>query len=226
LLPLRDENPSSLRPFVTWALIFTNVAVFIWEIAGPGARFEAIIKAYGFIPARFQEGSAYYTVITSMFLHGGIMHIGGNMLYLHIFGDNVEDVCGRLSYVAFYLLCGVGATFTHLAFSSGSTVPAVGASGAISGLLGAYVLLFPQAKILTAVPVWGFIRLVHLPAYAMIGFWFLYQLLLAVIAVEAGIAFWAHIGGFLTGLALIRLFARRKGPHPLARGRTIRPYWA
>lgn len=193
---------------------------------GSQARFESIINGYGFVPTRFIEGKSYYALITSMFLHGGMMHLSGNMLFLYIFGDNVEDMCGRSSYLSFYLLSGVGATLTHLVFNLGSKIPSVGASGAISGILGAYILLFPSARILTAVPFGWFVRLVYVPAYVMIGLWFLYQFLLAFLSVEAGVAYWAHIGGFVSGLLLIRLFAKRKREHPLIRRGVLRPYWA
>lgn len=212
MFPVKDENPSSITPVVTWLLIVSCVSIFVWQFAGD---FDRIILGYGFTPARIANGEGYYTLITSMFLHGGILHLFGNMLYLYIFGDNVEDMCGHLSFFVFYMLSGVLASLVFALTSWGSTVPAVGASGAISGVLGGYMVLFPKVRIKTAVTLGWFIRLIYVPAYVMIGLWFGYQFLLALLAVETGTAYWAHIGGFAAGVALVKVFARRKRYHPM-----------
>jgi len=215
LIPLRDENPSSITPLVNWGIVASCIAVFLWQMYSGENQYASIIYKYGFIPENLLDPSFSYTLITSMFLHGGLLHLGGNMLYLYIFGDNVEDMCGHTSYLAFYLVCGVLASFAFYLSDPASNVPAIGASGAISGVLGAYVLLFPRARILTAVPIGPFIRVIHIPAFIMIGFWFVYQFLLAFLALETGVAYWAHIGGFVAGLALGKIFARKRRAHPL-----------
>jgi len=154
-------------------------------------------------------------LITSMFLHGGLLHLFGNMLYLYIFGDNIEDMCGHLSFFVFYIFSGILASSAFALTAWGSKVPAVGASGAISGVLGGYIVLFPKVRIKTAVTLGWFIRLINVPAYVMIGFWFAYQFLLALVTVETGVAYWAHVGGFAAGAALVKVFARRKKYHPM-----------
>ena len=212
MLPVKDENPSSITPVVTWLIVASCVLVFIWQIAGD---FNTIVFDYGFTPARIANGEGYYTLITSMFLHGGLLHLFGNMLYLYIFGDNIEDMCGHLSFLVFYMLSGILASLAFALTAWGSTAPAVGASGAISGVLGGYIVLFPKVRIKTAVALGWFIRLIYVPAYVMIGIWFAYQFLLALVAVETGVAYWAHIGGFAAGVALVKVFARRKRYHPM-----------
>ncbi|RLG52799.1 MAG: rhomboid family intramembrane serine protease [Thermoproteota archaeon] len=227
MIPLRDINRPSRRPVVTPALIAINVVVFLWEVVHPRPELARLFLRYGFTPYYFisKFHRLYYTPITSMFLHGDWMHLLGNMLYLYIFGDNIEDACGRAKYVLFYMLSGLGATFFHFVINMDSRVPAVGASGAISGILGAYFLLYPNAKIETLVFYFRFIPVIYyISARWYIGFWFIMQLLLGLLAPEASIAFWAHVGGFLTGLALIKLFARRR-----ARAMPVEyytpPYW-
>jgi len=215
MFPLKDENPSSILPYVNWLLILLSIVIFIWQLTGGSAHYESVVENYGLSPSRIMLGGAYYTFLTSMFLHGDLLHIGGNMLYLYIFGDNVEDMCGHASYLAFYLICGFFASVAYILTSWGSTVPAIGASGAISGVLGAYIILFPKARILTAVPLGFGIRLVRIPAYLAIGVWFIYQFLLAFIGTESGVAYWAHIGGFVVGLALAKAFAGRRHRHPM-----------
>jgi len=212
LLPVKDENPLSITPIVTWLLVALCVLVFVWQIAGD---FDTIILDYGFTPARIANGEGYYTLITSMFLHGGLLHLFGNMLYLYIFGDNIEDMCGHVSFFVFYMLSGILASLAFALTAWSSTVPAVGASGAISGVLGGYMVLFPRVRIKTAVTLGWFIKLIYVPAYVMIGFWFAYQFLLALAAVETGVAYWAHIGGFAAGVVLVKVFARRKRYHPM-----------
>jgi len=216
MIPLRDENPNHIMPIINWAIIVVCVSVFIWQVLGGSERYESIIETYGFVPALVRNNSDhYYMFITSMFLHGGLIHLGGNMLYLYIFGDNLEDMCGHLSYLIFYLVCGISASLLFMASAWNSTMPAIGASGAISGVLAGYVILFPKVRVMTAIPIGFFIRVVHVPAFVMIGLWFVYQFLLAIIGAETGVAYWAHIGGFLAGLVFVRMFARRKHYHPL-----------
>jgi len=205
MFPLKDENPSSIFPIVTWSLIMINLSIFLWEILTP-LSYQQIFYIYGFVPAN----GISFGILSSMFLHGDILHIGGNMLYLYIFGDNVEDACGHISFIFFYIICGVGAALLLMIIEPTSTMPVVGASGAISGILGGYALLFPTAKIRTAVLSLGFIQLIYLPAFVLIGFWFLLQLGYAMLGIQTGVAYWAHIGGFVAGLILIRPFATRK----------------
>jgi membrane associated rhomboid family serine protease len=201
-LPYKDENVASRFPLVTTALIIINIIVFVWSLTD----FEAITSAWGFVPADF----ALLTILTSMFLHGGIDHIFGNMLFLHIYGDNVEDRMGRARYLVFYLLSGLAAAFVHFLTNPASTIPTIGASGAISGVLGAYIVLFPRVKVRTLVGFGYFFQTVRLPAYFLIGFWFLMQLVFGSISLlggtGSGIAFFAHIGGFAFGYGITRIF--------------------
>lgn len=215
MLPIRDENPSRIFPFVNWAIIIACILIFLWTASRGQSGFEAIVEAYGLSPSEILRGAALQTFLTSIFLHGDLLHLLGNMLYLYIFGDNVEDMCGHLGYIAFYLLCGILASLAHILTNWGSPIPAIGASGAISGVLGAYVILFPRVRILTAIPFGPFFRIVYVPAYLAIGLWFVYQFLLALFAAGSGIAYWAHVGGFISGLALAKAFARRRHRHPL-----------
>lgn len=220
LIPLRDDNPSRRFPIVTLLLIGANAAVFLYEVS-LGPRFlEGFVMTYGAIPASFGHGGhvpfpfPWITLFTSMFLHGGIMHLVGNMLYLWIFGDNIEDAMGPARFLLFYLLCGVVATGVQIALRSESTIPMVGASGAIAGVLGAYILLFPGARIQTLLFVFIFVRIVPMPALIVLGLWFLMQVLSAPASgtAGAGVAFFAHIGGFLTGMLLVGLFVKRRPP--------------
>ncbi len=213
MLPLGDDNPTRITPIITWALIIINITVFIWEMLLDSGTYEQAILKYGFVPSLVTNGKAYYTFLTSMFLHGGILHIAGNMWYLHVFGDNVEDLCGYVPYLTLYLVCGFAGSLFQLFAEWGSTIPSIGASGAISGVLGAYVYLFPNVRIRTAIT-WGFfIRITRLPAYVLIGFWFLYQVVLGMLAADASVAYAAHVGGFIAGLALARVFVRRREMH-------------
>jgi membrane associated rhomboid family serine protease len=215
MIPLGDDNPTRIAPIITWVLIIVNIVVFIWEMLLDPRTYEQMIQKYGFVPILVTSGKAYYTFLTSMFLHGGILHLAGNMWYMHVFGDNVEDLCGYVPYLVFYLICGFVGSLFQLAAEWGSSIPSIGASGAISGLLGAYIYLFPNVRIRTAIT-WGFfMRITRLPAYYLIGFWFLYQLLLGMLASDMSVAYWAHIGGFVAGLALARIFVRRREVHPL-----------
>jgi len=222
LIPVKDENPTSITPLLTWLLIGLNIGVFIWEVTDGVEHFNTIVASYGLIPASVLNKGEYLTLITSIFLHGGWLHLVGNMLYLYIFGDNVEDMCGHLHYLLFYLICGISASAAHIFAEPGSEIPAVGASGAISGVLGAYVVLFPKVRIKTAVTLGWFIHFVSIPAYILVGTWFIYQFLLATLGLEVGVAYWAHVGGFIAGVVLGRAFASRKRYHPMYKDRT---YW-
>jgi membrane associated rhomboid family serine protease len=202
MFPLGDDNSARrLQPVVTYALIALNVVVFLIELTGG----EDVIQAWSFVPVRFLADPAgdFVTIVTSMFMHGGWLHLGGNMLYLWIFGDNVEDRFGHLRFLAFYLVCGIAATFAQLAFSLGSDIPNLGASGAIAGVLGAYLLLFPNRRV-TVMAGYG---IMQMPALVVIGLWFILQLFsgigsLGEAADTGGIAFMAHIGGFVAGCVL------------------------
>jgi membrane associated rhomboid family serine protease len=194
---------------VTIALVGVNAAVFLHQQALAPAPFEQFVRTWGLVPAQF----SVLAVFTSMFLHGGWMHVLGNMLYLWIFGDNVEDRMGHGRFLAFYLLCGVAAAMLQVAFSPGSSVPMVGASGAIAGVLGAYLVMFPHSRILTLVPIFVFVQIIEVPALYFLGFWFLLQLFggvgsLGRTADVGGVAFWAHAGGFLAGVVAVWFFRR------------------
>ena len=219
MIPLKDDNPTRTTPFVNYALILSCVLVFFWE-ASLGARMEAAIFAYGLIPdvllgdARLPPElavvPAWATVFTSMFMHGGWMHLIGNMLYLWIFADNVEDRLGHGRFVVFYVLCGIAAALAQALPDPQSQIPMVGASGAISGVLGAYLLMFPRAHVLVLLPLGPLSQLVRLPALFVLGLWFAMQLLSEMFAPPgAGVAFRAHIGGFVAGLVLLPVFRRR-----------------
>jgi membrane associated rhomboid family serine protease len=211
MIPLRDVIPSRTAPVVTIGLIAVNALAFLYELA-LGEDVERLLFTLGLVPAAF----SWLTLFTSMFLHGGLMHFGGNMLFLWIFGDNVEDRLGHLRYLAFYLLCGVAAAFAQIATGPDSQVPMIGASGAIAGVMGAYIVLYPRSRIVTLVPVFVFIQLVEVPAVLFLGFWFLLQFAsgLGSIAATAdgqpagGIAFWAHVAGFVSGVVGVTMFRR------------------
>ncbi len=216
-IPLRDENPSGKFPFVNVCLILANIAVFIYQLTLAPRAFQTFVMANAMVPARIPAvingyGSfeaAFLPLVTSMFLHAGIAHILGNMLFLGIFGDNVEAAFGHLRYLLFYFICGVGAGLMHIAFNLNSHIPALGASGAISGVLGAYIVLEPRNRILTLI----FIFLVRVPAVVVLGLWFVLQFLSGIgslgTTANGGVAVWAHIGGFLLGL-FITVAARRR----------------
>lgn len=204
MFPLKDENPVRRKPILTPLLIALNSAIFLWSYFS--GSFEEIVNKYGMKPLLVSQGKELYTLFTSMFLHGGFLHIGGNMLYLWIFGDNVEDAFGRRNFLIFYFLCGLVASLAHLFSDPSSTIPTIGASGAISGVLGAYLVLYPRARVLTAVMYFYFIRVIKIPALFFLGLWFVLQALSASLFLVAGapseIAYWAHLGGFLAGMAM------------------------
>lgn len=206
MFPIGDDNSARrIVPLVTYALIVVNVLFFFAELAGG----DAFIQTWAFVPSRFlaNPGSDFLTLFTSMFMHAGFLHLGGNMLYLWIFGDNVENRFGHIKFIIFYLLCGLGATFAQLMFSMGSNIPNLGASGAIAGVLGAYILLFPQGR----VKVLQGSQVVQVPALLVIGFWIVLQLFSSIGSITStadtgGVAYMAHVGGFVAGFVLTFLF--------------------
>lgn len=209
MIPLRDTIPSSRVPLVNYAIIAANVAVFVHETT-LGPRLDAFVYTYGLVPKEFVPA----TLVTSMFLHGGWGHLLGNMLYLYIFGDNVEDRLGHPRYLVFYLLCGIAAAATQALTNAGSNVPMVGASGAIAGVSGAYLLFFPRARVVTILPLFIFLQIVEIPAVFFLVVWFLWQLASGVATLGAraaagGVAFWAHVGGFVSGMVLGPSLRRR-----------------
>lgn len=218
MIPLRDINPTERFGIVTLLLIIANIAVFLYELTLGQTRGELFVNSYALIPARLFTPAAINngplpaaaTVLTSMFLHGGIPHIAGNMLYLWIFGNNVEDDTGRFRFILFYLLCGAAAAMTHALANKSSIVPMIGASGAISGVLGAYLLLYPRARVVTLVFLGFYVRTIELPAMIVLGSWFVIQFLSALSTSSSGggIAWYAHMGGFMAGMVLIGLFKR------------------
>jgi membrane associated rhomboid family serine protease len=217
MIPLRDLNPRRRFPLVTIGLIALNVVVFIYEFFLPGEEaLNLFTSNWGLVPAQLLQlqPRAILSVFTSMFLHSGFVHLAGNMLYLWIFGDNVESAMGSFRFTIFYLLCGIGAALGQVVVDPSSIVPMIGASGAISGVLGAYLLLYPRVQVETLIFIGFFVRLIKIPALVVLGSWILLQLLSGIMSLGAeatgGVAFFAHIGGFLTGLALVGLFKRRR----------------
>ena len=216
VIPLRDSPRSSTLPFVTWLLIAVNVGVFLHELQLGHRQLDAWVQVFGFVPRTFfrweQLGGSpldpwrYLPLVTASFLHGGFLHIIGNMWFLWIFGDNVEDQFGHFGYLLFYLVCGIGSGVTQAMFSWGSHIPSIGASGAISGVLGAYILYFPRARILTLIPLFIIFFTAKIPAVVFIGLWFVLQFLSGLGSLggasTGGIAVWAHVGGFLLGVLL------------------------
>jgi membrane associated rhomboid family serine protease len=212
MIPLRDVIPSRSTPYITVTLIVLNAVAWLYELTIPGNLLPVFLQLYGVVPADFSTP----TLVSSMFLHGSWMHFIGNMWYLWIFGDNVEDRMGHGRFIAFYLLCGIVAALGHVGMDPASTLPTIGASGAIAGVMGAYFVLYPQSRVLTLVPLFFYFEIVELPAVLLLGFWFVLQLFSAgAIAVTAnsssgGIAFVAHVAGFVTGLAGVFVFRKRQ----------------
>lgn len=228
MIPLYDNLPTRRFPVMTVAIIALNVLVFIYELSLPSERaLSRFFFQAGFVPFELTHlvdirprdiVPPPLTIFTAMFIHGGWLHIGFNMLFLWIFGNNVEDAMGRLRFLVFYFVCGVIAAIAQTASAPGSTVPEIGASGAIAGVLGAYIVLFPRARVLALLPLLFFFPIVYVPAWLMIGLWFLLQLASGTLSLGApasgGVAYFAHIGGFLAGVVLVPLFARRRRRAP------------
>ena len=237
MIPIRDLNQTRRTPIVTWSLIAANVLIFVVSLSLGSRGAEEVVMRFGVIPDVLVHGNwaaprsaggslgSWVTPVTSMFLHGGILHLGSNMLFLHVFGDNVEDVLGRGRFVWFYLLCGLGAVVGQVLVDPSSMVPMIGASGAISGVLAGYVTLFPHARVVTLIPIFIFIHFMEVPAGIFIVLWFILQLVQGYLSLGmiaeggGGVAWFAHIGGFLAGLVAIRLFYRKR---PKARRRRAR----
>ena len=211
MIPLRDIIPSRTTPYVTISLISLNVLVFLYELS-LGRAVDAFTLYWGLVPAAF----SWVTVFTSMFLHGGLLHVAGNMLYLWIFGDNVEDRMGHGRFLVFYLLCGVAAALAQTITTPDSVVPMVGASGAIAGVMGAYFVLYPKSRIVTLIPLFFFFQVIEVPAILFLGIWFLMQFLSGVGSIvttagggpAGGVAFWAHVAGFVAGISGVIVFRR------------------
>ncbi|RMG90611.1 MAG: rhomboid family intramembrane serine protease [Chloroflexi bacterium] len=224
MLPIRDTVPAQRFPVVNTTIIVLNVLVFLFETALPPAALDRFIGVFGFVPARFWASGGIIgslTIFTSMFLHGGWSHLISNMLALYIFGDNVEDRMGHGRYLLFYLLGGIVAALVHAFAYADSVVPTVGASGAISAVLGAYLVLYPLARVITIIPFpfFFYFPVYEIPAIFYLGIWFFSQFLNGTLALVSntfqqggGVAWWAHIGGFIAGFILVRLFARRQPP--------------
>ena len=224
MIPIRDHIATSRVPFVTYAIVAVCVLAFFWQLSLGPARGQQAVFALGAIPAVIFGHArlpsdivmvpALATVFTSMFLHGGWMHLIGNMLYMWIFANNVEDSMGHLRFIVFYLICGVAAVLAQALPDTQSQVPMIGASGAISGVLGAYLLLYPHARVLVMIPLGFVLKALYLPAAAVLGFYFVLQLVMTAMtpAGGAGVAFAAHLGGFVAGAALIPLFKHRRVP--------------
>lgn len=228
-LPLKDRNPTVRTPYVTIGLIAINALVFLYELS-LGSRLPTFIASYGVVPyelTHFTDLVGVYrgspivhapgpgflpaTLVTSMFIHGGFMHIAGNMLYLWIFGNNIEDILGPVKFLFFYMVCGIVAGIFHVVLSPGSTLPTVGASGAVAGVLGAYLIAYPHARVLSLVFIIIFVQLVEVPAALVLVFWFVIQFFQGFASISTGatggVAWFAHVGGFLAGLTLIQIMA-------------------
>lgn len=227
MVPLHDDNPTSSTPHVTYTLIGINVAVFLFQLSLTRGQLQQFFNSWAMVPDQLTASFSgqlqmpvfeWITLITSQFLHGGIFHIAGNMLYLWVFGNNIEDQLGKARFVIFYLGCGTLAGLTQWIFAPQSPVPTVGASGAIAGVMGAYILRFPKANILTLLPIFFFITTVRVPALFFLGFWFVQQALYGVASLgsevnvgSGGVAYWAHAGGFVFGLILGPALGLMKG---------------
>ncbi|UYV39501.1 rhomboid family intramembrane serine protease [Rhodobacteraceae bacterium D3-12] len=216
MFPIRDHNPSGRTPFVTYALIGLNVLIFIsyyTALFNEPMALNIMFYEWGIVPREISLGSGYATLLTSMFLHGGIMHLAGNMLFLWIFGDNLEDEMGHIGFLLFYVACGLLAGYGHVLAEPYSDIPTVGASGAIAGVMGGYLLLFPKAKIDILLIIVIYFRIFTIPAWIMLAVWFVLQFSGALTsdANSGGVAYWAHAGGFIAGLVLTLPFFLRRG---------------
>jgi len=221
MFPIHDDNPTRITPYVTYALLLACVLIFIWQISLGDAAQQAVYS-FGVIPSvlfatkslplELEILPAWLTIFSSMFLHGGWMHLIGNMLYLWVFGNNVEDAMGHKRFILFYLSCGLLAALTQAVLNPDSEIPMIGASGAISGVLGAYLLLHPHARILVVIPIGIFIYTPWIAAYWVLGFWFVLQIINSLISASdmGGVAYGAHLGGFVAGMMLIPLFKYRR----------------
>jgi len=218
MFPLRDHNPSERTPYVTWALIAINIAVFLSYFPSIGDEERVLMSFYSdwaLVPRLVSQGDQTYTIFTSMFLHAGWLHLAGNMLFLYIFGDNLEDAMGHVGYLIFYLASGVAAAFGQMLADPASPVPMVGASGAIAGVMGGYLLLFPHARVDLVLILFVIVKVITIPAWLLLGLWFALQLANGTVTAAAGggVAYWAHAGGFVAGVMLtLPLWLKRGGP--------------
>lgn len=213
MIPLRDTKHSGSFPVMTWLIILANALVFFYELSLDNAGLQSFVSAYALVPARVESQPLTFavTVFTSMFMHAGWFHILSNMWVLYIFGDNVEDRMGPLPYLIFYLVGGMAAAALQTYVALGSAIPVLGASGAVAAVLGGYLLLAPGSRVVTLVPIFFFLTLVEIPALLFIGFWFISQLFSGLVSIgtqAGGVAWWAHVGGFVVGLVLAPIFAR------------------
>ncbi|MDD8022489.1 MAG: rhomboid family intramembrane serine protease, partial [Paracoccaceae bacterium] len=211
MFPIRDHNPSSRTPYVTWGIIVLNIALFVLTMPGIGGM-EGLWEDWALYPAAILHGAYLQGLVMHMFLHAGFLHLAGNMLFLWVFGDNLEDQLGHLGFALFYLMAGLAAAAAQIAVDPASTVPMVGASGAIAGVMGGYMLLFPRARVDVLLIFIVFFKVFPIPAWVVLGVWFAFQLLNGTAAsVGDGVAYWAHIGGFVAGLLLMVPHWRRMG---------------
>lgn len=219
MIPYKDDNPTSTTPFVTVGIIALNILVFLYEVVSPSGM-EKLVYSYGAIPdyiltfEKVQPLHPALTIFSAMFMHGGVFHIAGNMLYLWIFGNNIEDKLGHIRFIFFYIFCGIISAYANALTDPQSHIPMIGASGAISGVLGAYLLLFPRAMVHTLVFLGFFVTVIKIPALIVIGFWAIIQLINGLVSTglarQGGIAWFAHIGGFLIGLLTIKLWQPKR----------------
>ncbi len=229
MVPLRDNNPTTITPYVTYGLIIANVLVFLYQLSLTPQQLQRFFYVAALVPCQLsttcpvgldnQVIPEWMTLITSQFLHGGFLHLAGNMLFLWVFGNNIEDRLGHVKYLIFYLTCGVLAALSQWFVSQNSTIPSLGASGAIAGVLGAYILRFPRAEVLTLIPLGFFLTTIRIPAFFFLGFWFIQQAFYGIASLQArsnigmeggGVAYWAHAGGFVFGAILAPLFGLYK----------------
>ena len=216
MIPIRDHNPSGKLPFVTYSLIAVNIIVFFFTFTLPNGELRSFINNYAVVPNLIIQGQNLYTLLTSLFLHGGLAHLFGNMLFLHIFGDNLEDRLGHFKYLLFYLITGLGASGLQILINTGSTIPSLGASGAIAGVMGGYLVLYPRREIEILIPFGFVLRTATVPAYFMLFYWFIFELISGFGSLAymnqstGGIAYFAHVGGFATGWLLIKLLSKNK----------------
>ena len=229
MFPIHDHNPARSTPYVTWALIAINTVIFLltWPYLLDQQTALAFFSHWALIPAKVTLTGDWSGIVTSMFLHGGLMHLLGNMLFLYIFGDNVEDALGHVGFLLFYLACGIFAALIHYWSNPLSEIPTVGASGAIAGVLGGYLMLYPRARVDVAIIFFVFFQIIQLPAWFMLGYWFLIQLLFGMASdpTTGGVAYWAHAGGFIAGVVLILpAWLMRGGPAWWRRTHGMPPY--
>lgn len=221
MIPIRDNVPSRTRPYVEYAIIAATALVFLYQVTQPREAVEVFIDRFGLVPARLTgalPGAGYLGLFSSMFLHGGWLHFLGNMWFLWIFGNNIEDHIGHGRFAIFYIVSGVAAGLAQVLSSPSSPIPMIGASGAVAGVMGAYLVLYPRARVLTLIPIFFFFTFFEVPAIFFLGFWFLLQIwsgtMTAAAGAQGGVAFWAHVGGFTAGILLLGVLGGWRRPQP------------